>query len=273
MSQTVRERCLQTIEVFSWNVHSFIDDDSGEPLADALAHDPSFSVVHMEPLFHHRGTDVQMEPFRPSLQSAVTRECKVVGITRVVRFGRTSQSCQAAIQAVGAQVGQGGRSRCALRQVASQRRASAQLEVVYKMGHPKHLSFVEQVHKPASRSATRSGYPIVRTSLHPRRRNGREEILEIQLQDHLPANVWRRKALDGTPSTKTMARRMGRNAIQDFREDPSLNRLQSRFRCLNQAPLTEAFCQKTQVIVTVMAAVLLGTRAAVNQQTTPIRRP
>src|SRR5581483_4782538 len=91
--------------------------NAGELLTDAAPHKPRLARVQLEAFFQGDASDVNLKPARAAFQTFAARECQVVRIARVACLYSLGQPGQAAIQPIGAEVGQGRGSWGALRQM------------------------------------------------------------------------------------------------------------------------------------------------------------
>ena len=86
------------------NVAVLIDDNTGNTLASAPRHDPCLRGVEGETLLTKNGLDRVMKTSQRLREIRVAREREIIGISRVIRSSRASQTMQPAIDCPGKKV-------------------------------------------------------------------------------------------------------------------------------------------------------------------------
>jgi len=76
---------FQCIEVGTADVGAFVDDKTSDVLADAAAHDASFSMVHGETFFGGDGGGLGAEAVDAFDEPYAAGESKVIRVARVIR--------------------------------------------------------------------------------------------------------------------------------------------------------------------------------------------
>ena len=118
MTDTVPEDGLEPVVLVAADVWVGVYDHAGELLADALTHEARLARVDLEALLERQPADLYLKAPGRTLQHLPAGERQVVGVARVGGLNGRCQPGQSAVEPVGAQVGQRGRRRCPLRQVA-----------------------------------------------------------------------------------------------------------------------------------------------------------
>ncbi len=110
LQYTLMKRRLESIKLFSRYVQFFVEHQSRDHLAIAVGHDAGFAMIHCEAFFDCNHRDEQSEPIDHAPEVVIAGKHKVVGVTCVISVGPPSQSGQAAIQSISADVGNRRRS-------------------------------------------------------------------------------------------------------------------------------------------------------------------
>ena len=82
--------------------------DRGPGLADALAHDPGFAMMHRETSFIKDSRDVGGETLHRAFEWFAAGESQIVGVAGVLGAGGFREACEAAVDAIRAQIGESG---------------------------------------------------------------------------------------------------------------------------------------------------------------------
>src|ERR1700741_1455167 len=109
VSNAVRERCLQTVELRASYVHPLVCNDPCQMLAHTLPHDACLAVIHSKSFLDQDGGNVNGKTLDMFFKGFVAGEGEVVGVARVFGSGRFRQASQATIHAIRTQICEGGR--------------------------------------------------------------------------------------------------------------------------------------------------------------------
>ena len=97
---------LQPVEVRAHHVQALVGDQPSQILPHPLPHHARLAMVCCEPLFEQNRSDLRCKALDTSFESILARERKIIGVACVGCSDRFGQTAQAAIQAIGGQVGQ-----------------------------------------------------------------------------------------------------------------------------------------------------------------------
>lgn len=104
----VVEGGFESVELGSGEVRVLIDNDAGHALAGASAEDAGLAVVDSEALLNGDGAGVDGKALHGASEFGAAGEDEVVGVTGVMRLGGGCQGVEAGVEAIGAEVGEGG---------------------------------------------------------------------------------------------------------------------------------------------------------------------
>src|SRR5882762_1065339 len=124
VAKAVVESCLEAIKVRPHNVDALVRHQSSEMLSHTLEQDASFAVMNAIALFQQHRRSLRCKSVDTPLESLPARKGKVVRIACVLHARRSGESAQAAIEAMGADIGESRRGGRALRQVRTRIQAS-----------------------------------------------------------------------------------------------------------------------------------------------------
>ena len=136
----VGQRRFQTIEIGAAGVDSLVGDQAGQLLADGLAHDSRFAVMHGKTVFMKDRGDVGGESLHASFEFFPARKGQVVGVARIDGAGGFRHTGEAAVDSISAKIGERGRSRRALREMgpivdSKFMRSDGRAEASQQIGH------------------------------------------------------------------------------------------------------------------------------------------
>ena len=117
MAHTVAHDGLQAVVFRPRCIDLFIDHDSGGALLHALPHDSCLAVLDCKAFLERDRRDVNCEAADRARKRFAARKEEIVGIARVLSFGRLGQSGEPRIESVGGQVRERRRGRRTLMQV------------------------------------------------------------------------------------------------------------------------------------------------------------
>jgi hypothetical protein len=100
--------CFQRVIAWTRDVEVIVDDDPGDLLACASAHQPRFSGIHRKAFgFDNLPGDMQQRR-RPLGKGLVTGKGDVIGVAGVIRAEAAGESGKALVETLGGEIGERG---------------------------------------------------------------------------------------------------------------------------------------------------------------------
>ncbi len=107
VAEAVGEDSFEFVVGVAGDVGLLVDDQAGEVLANALAHDAGFAMVDGEAFLGGEGGGLGSKAMDTAGEGGIAGEGEVITVAGVDGTGGMGKSGEAAIEAIGAEIGEG----------------------------------------------------------------------------------------------------------------------------------------------------------------------